>query len=471
MPLNLSLAFHGAARTTTGSRHLLTLDDKQILLDCGLYQGRRKDTFERNLNFGFDPKAVHTAVLSHAHIDHSGNLPNLVKQGFPGNIVATQATQDLCRSMLRDSAMIQERDAEWLNRKRKKKGDEPFVPLYTVKDAEKCLEQFTSIPYHRGYHLLRDLRLTFLDAGHILGSASLSLEIRRGDQDYRLAFSGDIGRPGSPLLREPEVPEGVDWLIMEGTYGARAHAGMGEAKEELRATIERVARRGGRVIVPSFSVERTQEIVYYLNQLFNEGALPPIPIFVDSPLATDVTEIFRLHTENFNERVRKALLADEDLFGFTRLTYTRSVGESKRLNELSVPFVVISASGMCEGGRVRHHLRNALEDSKNCILFAGYQAEGTLGRQIVERKPTVNIFGEPFNVRAEIVTLNTMSGHADKDGLFAWAKGVKESGPLKRIFLVHGETTALETLGARLQGELGVDVVIPSRGESHALEG
>ncbi|MCE5228761.1 MBL fold metallo-hydrolase [bacterium] len=472
MKTKIEMLFSGAAHETTGSRHLLMVNGRQILLDCGLYQGHRKDTFERNLNFPFEPQRLNSVILSHAHIDHSGNLPNLTRQGFHGPIYCTPATEDLCRVMLRDSAYIQERDAEWmtkLNRKRQRNGNGKAEPLYTIEDAENCMEQFESIPYHRQFSIDQDIQCFFYDAGHILGSASVVLDIRRGEEMNRLVFSGDIGRADLPLLRDPEIPHNVDWLIMESTYGGRLHKNIDYAKEELRSTVERVAARGGKIIVPSFSVERTQEIIYYLNQLTDEGRLAPIPVYVDSPLAVNVTEVFRLHPECFDEEARKWIMEDKDPFGFYRLTYVRTAEESKNLNNIRFPCMIISASGMCEAGRIRHHLANSISDPKNAIVFVGYQAEGTLGRSIVERKEEVNIFGEPYRVRAEIVTLNSFSAHADQNDLVNYAKLVKESSKLRKVFLVHGETDGLNALAGRLRDELALDVVIPDRGEKIEL--
>lgn len=479
MGLNLSLAFHGAAGETTGSRHLLQVDDKSILLDCGLFQGRRKETYERNLRFPFPPRSLHSVVLSHAHIDHSGNLPNLVKQGFAGPIWSTPATADLCGVMLLDSAHIQEKDAEWVNKRdarqgRRRRDEAPVQPLYFVEDAQAAIGLFQTAHYHHPVHLLRDVALTFFDAGHILGSSTVVLDIQRHDRAYRLAYSGDIGRRNLPILRDPEIPHNVDWLIMESTYGARVHQDIGSAKEEMCAAVSRVAARGGKVIVPCFSVERTQEIVWFLNQLTNEGRLPAIPVYVDSPLAVNATEVFRLHAECFDAEMHQALGAhgDGDPFGFDRLTYVRDVEESKRLNDLTTPAIIISASGMCEAGRILHHLRNAIENPKNCIMFVGYQAEGTLGRKIVERQPEVNIFGEPHKLRAEVVTLNSMSGHADKNDLFHYAQTVKEASPnLKKIFIVHGEQAGREELGERLRTELKLKVELPELGEKFYLNG
>ena len=422
MHLGLTLSFHGAARSTTGSRHLLKVDDKHILLDCGLYQGPRRKTYERNLNFSFPPTSVDAMVLSHAHIDHSGNIPNLVRQEFAGSVFSTPPTADLCRIMLRDSAYLQERDAEFVSRRHRRQGKSAVEPIYTQEDAEASLARFVGVPYNRPTEVIDGVRVEFIDAGHILGSSSPVLSIDRGNSTFRLAFSGDIGRKGLPLLRDPEPPEDVDWLMIEGTYGARTHDSITEAKEELRSTIERVAARGGKIVIPSFSVERTQEILYYLNELYNEHQMPDLPVFVDSPLAIRATDVFRLHSDCYDKEARDTLLFDKDLFGFERVSFTLSVEKSKALNARKGPFVVISASGMCEGGRVVHHLRNSIGDERNCILFVGYQAEGTLGRRIVERREKVNIFGEPHVLRAEVVTLNTFSGHADKNDLFDYAK-------------------------------------------------
>ena len=436
-----------------------------------MYQGRRAESLVRNAHFPFAPNQVHAVLLSHAHIDHSGNLPTLTRQGFSGPIYCTPATMDLCRVMLRDSASIQERDAEYMNRQFARRGvSQTAEPLYTMEDAETCIGLFESVHYHRETAVLRDLKFRFYDAGHILGSASIIMDIRRGERKYRLAFSGDIGREGLPLLRDPEIPHNVNWLIMEGTYGGRTHDNIADAKAELLDVIKRVAARGGKLIVPSFAVERTQEVVYYLNELKAEGLLPPIPIFVDSPLAVNVTEIFRQHNECFDAEARAYVLRDDDPFGFNQLTYIRDVEQSKALNSINMPCMIISASGMCEAGRIRHHLKNSIEDHRNAIVFVGYQAQGTLGRKIVEREPIVNIFGEPHRLRAEVVTLNTMSGHADKNDLFNYAKTVRDASPeLERVFLVHGEAEGLEELAGRLRQELQLHVTVPSLDQSFDL--
>jgi len=472
---HLSFTCYGAAGTTTGSRHLLKIADKQVLLDCGLYQGRRKDSINFNQNFGFDPLQIDKVILSHAHIDHSGNLPNLTKQQYEGPIYCTPATADLCRVMLRDSAFIQQKDAEYLNRRRnknsKKNKGRKIEPLYNMADAEQCIQQFRSVHYHQPLELFDGrLRSTFYDSGHILGSASIILDITLKGKQRRFAFSGDIGRVGLPLLRDPESPHNVDYLLMEGTYGARTHDDIADAKAEMLEVVQRVSARGGKIIVPSFSVERTQEIVYYLNELHNEGLLPRIPIFVDSPLAINVTEIFRQHYECFDKAFHKTLLEDPDPFGFGGLQYTREASESKALNDIKGSCIIISASGMCEAGRILHHLRNNIEEPRNCIMFVGYQGEGMLGRKIVERHKTVNIYGRPFSLNCEVATLNTMSGHADKNDLFNYAKSVRDASPqLKKVFLVHGEKPGLETLADRLQTQLQLDVQIAEHGVQYEL--
>jgi len=455
----LSLTFHGAARTTTGSRHVVDVLGRRILLDCGLYQGRRSETYRRNLHFGFDPSGVDAVILSHAHIDHTGNLPNLVRQGFEGPIYGTPATMDLCRVMLLDSAHIQEKDAEWVTKRRRKQGtDGRAEPLYTSEDVEDTFPLFQSADYHRPQQVFHGVRFMYLDAGHILGSASVIMDVQNDGTEKRLAFSGDIGRPDRPILRDPEIPGGVDWLIMEGTYGSREQDTAKGAKEELGAVIRRVAARGGKIVVPSFSVERTQEIVYHLKELTEEGAVPRIPVYVDSPLSVNVTDIFRLHPECFDREARKRFRDGGDPFGFDRLRYIKEVEESKKLNANKEPCMIISASGMCESGRILHHLRNSIGDPKNCVMIVGYQASHTLGRRIVERRPEVKIFGEPHPLRAEVVTLNAMSGHADKNGLFDYASKVK-------VFLVHGEEDALEEFGGRLRKELDLEAIIPEQGE------
>ena len=468
----MKVQFLGAVRTVTGSMHLLTVNGTRILLDCGLVQGRRKESFERNRNLPFDPKTINTMVLSHAHIDHSGNIPSLVKNGFRGNIFATPATRDLCAAMLRDAGHIQEQDTLYVNKKRARKGQAPLEPLYTVEDATASLDNFVSLGYDRPLPIAPGVTLTFRDAGHILGSAITVLDVEERDQQARLVFSGDLGRPGKPILRDPQPVEDVDYLIIESTYGDRQHPPFERTDEDLKEVVLKTYQRGGKLIIPAFSVGRTQELVYALHRLIKSRDLPELPIFVDSPLSVNVTEVFRLHPECYDEEL-KAFMADShhrDPFGFHRLTYVRSVERSKELNFLREPAIIISASGMCEAGRILHHLKNNVEDPRNTILIVGWQAPHTLGRRLVERRPVVKIFGEEYRLKAEVETINGFSAHADRDGLEDY---VRQLGPrkLKRVFVVHGEESA-SLAAAGYFRELGVqDAVVPTPGQEFKVSG
>lgn len=463
----MQITFHGAAQTVTGSQHLIEVNGLRILLDCGFYQGKRSESRERNLKFPFDPASIDVMVLSHAHIDHSGNIPNLVKKGFRGDIVCTSATRDLCASMLRDSGHIQEKDAEYVNKKRKNRGEPPVEPIYTQDDATAALKRFVGVSYQRAYSLAPGISLTFHDAGHMLGSSMVDLQIEDRDakKDVRLVFSGDIGHPGMPLLRIPAVLEEADLLIMESTYGGRTHPPMEQTEQKFDTTIDETYSRGGKVIIPAFAVGRTQQLLYALNKLYNERELPPqIPVYVDSPLAVDVTDVFRLHPEAYSEEAARYLAnedPDGDLFGFPRLHYVRSVEDSKSLNSLRVPAIIISASGMAEFGRILHHLKNNIEDDRNTVMIVGWQAPDTLGRRLVEGETLIKIFGEEYHRRAKVVVLNGFSGHADHPGLVRWAGAFKKRP--REIFLVHGEIPAAEALATSLKGELGYEKVhIPS---------
>lgn len=446
----MKLTFHGAAGTTTGSQHLLEVNDQRILLDCGLYQGRRDDAFERNRQFPFDPKTLTAVVLSHAHIDHSGNLPNLTRQGFTGNIFSTDATRDLCSVMLPDSAHIQESDVAWLNRKRTAKGEAPLEPTYNKVDAERCLRQFVTFTYDRPMLIADGVKVTFIDAGHILGAAQVVLDIddRETGRKSRLLFSGDVGRPKSDLLNPPSPCEGVDYVIMESTYGGREHEMEMASDDHICRVINETLKRRGKVLIPSFAVERTQQLLYALNKLRERNCFPAIPIFVDSPLAVSATEIFRLHPECFNEEVYHFLHEKRNPFGFDGLRFIREASESKSLNDLDNPAVIIAASGMCESGRILHHLRNHISDSSTTVLFVGYCAENTLGWKLRNGHKTVNILGDSFPVRARIEILDSFSGHADQSELLDWFGRV--GGPKKNIFLVHGEPERSEALRAAL---------------------
>jgi len=466
----MKLQFWGAARTVTGSMHLLEVNDTKILLDCGLFQGKRKLSYERNLNFPFDPKEIDVMVLSHAHIDHSGNIPNLVRQGFKGNIYTTHASRDLCAAMLEDSARIQEQDIGYLNKKRRRKGKPPLEPLYTVQDALGSLPYFIGAPYWRPLPIAPGVTLTFYDAGHILGSAIVVLDIVENGKKKRLTFSGDLGRRGLAILRDPEFVDRTDYLIMESTYGSRYHETLDDATQKLREISIRAFKQRGRLLVPSFAVGRTQEVVYRLNKLRKSKNIPEFPIYVDSPLAVNVTEVFRLHPECYDADVRNFMAANDHRspFGFHLLHYVRSVEDSKALNFTSNPIMVIAASGMCEGGRILHHLKNNISDPNTTILFVGYQAENTLGRRIREGVSPVRIFGEMYKVRAHVEHIDGYSAHADRTGLLDWANHFDHKS-LKHIFLVHGEEEGYTALASGLQEKGFKDVIAPDRGDAFDL--
>ncbi|MSU58493.1 MAG: MBL fold metallo-hydrolase [Pedosphaera sp.] len=417
--------------------YLFEVNGKRLLVECGLFQGHRDETIERNRNFPFDPKSVDAMVLSHAHIDHCGNLPNLCAKGYDGNIFCTFATRDLAAIMLVDSAKIQQDDAEFVSKKRAKQGLPPVEPLYTAKDAEKSIRQFVAINYDRPFPVLDGVTVTFRDAGHILGSAQVVLDVNEGGRKFRYLFSGDVGRGGDDILRDPVAVENVDFLQIESTYGNREHTIKANAEEEACALVNETLKRGGKVIVPAFSVGRTQQIVYVLHQLTLAGRLPRVKAFVDSPLSVNATEIYRLHTECFNDEISKFLREKENPFGMENLTYIREVTHSMKLNELKEPAIIISASGMAEAGRIRHHLKNNLGDPKNLVLFIGYCAEHTLGAQIRAGANPVNIFGEPQPVRAKVAAIDAWSGHADKNELRRYVEAM--TGDIKKINVIHGE--------------------------------
>lgn len=458
----MKISFHGAAQTVTGSQHLIEVNGTRILLDCGLYQGKRSEAIRRNTRLPFDARRVDLMVLSHAHIDHSGNIPNLVKSGFRGDIVCTHATRDLCNTMLRDSGRIQEKDAEYSNEKRRRRGEPPIEPIYTERDVEEALKLFRSIDYNQRHELAPGVTLRLVEAGHMLGSAMLIMEIEDHEtgRDQRLVFSGDIGRPNSPLLKDPTLIGAADLLIMESTYGDRNHKPDASSTDELEEMINRSYQRGGKILVPAFAVGRTQQVVYELNRLHNAGRIPKLPVFVDSPLATDASEVFKRHQDELDEEAMRELAQDPDnnLFGFSRLEYIRDVEDSKALNHFKGSCVIISASGMMEHGRILHHLKNNVENPNTAILVVGWQGPDTLGRYLVEGKDPVRIFGEEYHPRAEIVTINGLSGHAGADELVTWAAAYRDRPA--RTFLVHGEPPAMEALGGRLRDELGFENVI-----------
>ncbi len=467
----MKITFWGAAGEVTGSRHLLEVNGKKILLDCGMFQGRRKETEKKNKDFGFDPKTIDAVILSHAHIDHSGGLPLLVKKGYTGPIYSTFASRDLCNYMLLDSAFIQEKDAEYLNKKRKRKHLPGTIrPLYDSEDAKHALCQFYGIGYERAFVVTDGVVCSFYNAGHILGSAIIHLIIQDKKTKKRttLGFTGDLGRKGLPILKDPTSMPPTKNLIMESTYGNRFHESMFDARGKLREIINRVANRGGKIIIPAFSVERTQEIIYHLNVLWQNEEIPDLPVFVDSPLSVNISDVFMSHPECFDSAVFKEFINNrKNPFGFGRLQYTHSVDESKALNSLNGPAIIISSSGMCENGRILHHLKNNIEDPRNLVLIVGYMAANTLGRKILEKQPVIKIFDEEYPLRAEVAVMNAFSGHADRSDLLDYVSNIKK---LKRIFLVHGEKTQSASLKEFL-AENGITAVdIPQeRGTSYNI--
>ena len=455
----MELEFVGAAREVTGSCHILRVNGKTILLDCGMFQGRRSESHLKNLQLPCPIAEIDAVVLSHAHIDHAGRLPFLAAHGYDKTIWATAATRDLCAVMLADSAHIQEKDAEFLQRHRR----EAISPLYTMADAARATELMVGVPYNRAFDIVPGVRATFVEAGHILGSASVVLDCTDGGRTQRIVFSGDIGRHGLPIIRDPQPPTGAEVVIMESTYGNRDHGTLTDSRQELARIVRSTAARGGRVLIPAFAMGRTQDLIYDLHALWRAGEIPAIPIFVDSPLAVDATSVFQMHPEVFdgNEHMVRTV---RELFEFPLLQYTRDVEQSKALDTMRTPIVIIAASGMVESGRILHHLAHGAADPRNTILIVGFQAEHTLGRRIVERRPVIKVFGEEVPLRAEVELLNGYSAHADRGELTAWLERVREQSPaLRQVFLVHGEPEAQDALADALTAQ-GYTVSCPRPG-------
>jgi len=439
----MNIQFYGAAKTVTGSCHILHINGKTVLLDCGLYQGRGEKEFA-NEEFDFNPKEVDYVILSHAHIDHSGRLPLLYKMGFKGDIISTEATMDLCSIMLPDSGHIHESEVEWKNRKRKRQGLKAIEPLYTFELAEASLSLFRAFPYDEMIEVFDGLKIRFRDAGHLLGSAIIELYItEKKQEEVKLVYSGDLGNLNKSIIRDPTIINHTDYLIIETTYGDRVHPEIKEDLKQLLKIIKETFARGGNVIIPSFAVGRTQEILYELNKYVENEELKGISVYIDSPLAIQATKIFESHNEDYDKEAKELVMKGEYPFRFDGLRFSVSSNDSMEINKIQSKAIIISASGMCDAGRIKHHLKYNLWRKESSIVFVGYQAEGTLGRNIVEGAKTVKIFGEPIAVNAHIYNLEGLSGHADRNGLFNWIEGFMEKP--KEILLVHGDKQAQES--------------------------
>ncbi len=462
----MEIEFIGAAQTVTGSMHLVHTKHARVLLDCGLFQGRRKESLERNKHLGVDAGKVDAVVLSHAHIDHSGALPLLAKHGYDGPIYATPATRDLCAVMLKDAAMIQDADARFINRQieRDHADMDPVEPLYEPDDVERAMSCMISVPYHRRLPIAPGVWLTFHDAGHVLGSAITQLDVDEDGVMRRLVFTGDLGRRNMPILEDPEVTSGTEVLICESTYGDRLHDPIEKMDDDLAAVLKRTYDRGGKVIIPSFALERAQEVVFALKALKRDGRMPPMPVFVDSPLTVKITDIFRLHPECYDAETLAAISGADSPFEFDSLRYVSTVDDSKAIDGDPRPCVIISASGMCEAGRVLHHLKAAIENAKNTVLIVGYQAQHTLGRRLVEKRARVRIFGVERERRAEVVVLNGFSAHADQGDLIAYTEATRERGKLAKVMLVHGDPNPQSILTGLLGKHGFKDVIAPASG-------
>jgi metallo-beta-lactamase family protein len=447
--------------------HLVSTDRSNVLLDCGLFHGHRDEFYRVNAAFPFNPHDLDACVVSHAHIDHCGNFPTLIKKGYRSNIYATPATRDLCRYMLPDSGYVQEEDIKYVNKINRRKGMPPRFPLYNRQEAEVSLKYFRSLDYHRKFAVSKDVDLTFFDAGHILGSAIPMLEIKTSKGNMRIGYAVDLGRYGVPLLRDPEIPKDMDYLIIESTYGGRSHGRMKDAEKKLTDAINRTIRRGGKIIIPSFALERTQLLVFIISELIRKKKVKKIPVYVDSPLAVNLTKVFRDNWQYFDDVTKEAFAKKKDPFGFGNITYVTKVGDSKKLNNSTRPMIIISASGMCENGRILHHLKNNIENPHNTVVVVGYMAQNTLGKRIVERQDMVRIFGQLCELKAEVVVINAFSAHADKDGLREYVEGCREK--LKQVFIVHGDEDQSEALRTRLK-QCGVKVSVPAKEETVYLK-
>ncbi len=460
------LKCYGGVREVTGSMHLLATNEARVLIDVGLFQGRRDDFYTVNSHFPFNPSDLNCVVISHAHIDHCGNFPNLVKKGFRSKAYLTPTTKELCRYMLPDSGYIQEEDIKYVNKINRRRGLPPKWPLYTRADAEKALRYLRTLQYHQRLEIAPRISLTFFNAGHILGSSVPTFDIKTRKGTTRIAYAVDLGRSNLPYLRDPEVPKDIDYLIMESTYGARTRPSIKKAEEELFHAVSKTIKRGGKVIIPSFALERTQEVIYFLGKLLNKRKIKNVPIYVDSPLAVNITKVFKQNWEYFDDETRSLFKNENDPLSRKNINYITNVRQSKSLNDKTGPMIIISASGTCENGRIIHHLKNNIENPHNTIIIVGYMPRNTLGRKIAEGRPEVNMFGRSYRVNAEVVLVDAFSAHADKNDLIEYVRLCGKS--LKKVFLVHGEPTQTESLRRNLKS-LNLNVTVPKKQEGFYL--
>jgi metallo-beta-lactamase family protein len=465
----MRITFYGATGNTTGSMHLVEVNGSRVLLDCGLCQGHRKEAFERNRNLPFDPADIDAVVLSHAHIDHSGNLPTLVKSGYEGPIFATPATQDLCDIMLMDSAYLQVKDVEYVNKKRRKKGKNPFEPLYVQDDAQRAMQQFQPLPYEDPHEVVPGMTVNFHNAGHILGAGLTEIELTEDGREARMLYTGDLGRKDQPILRDPVIVREVDTLITESTYGDRLHPREEDVKEILEELCERTLQRSSRLVVPAFSVGRTQQLLYFLHELWEEDRIEDIPVFVDSPLSTKATRVYQDHPECYDREMMQHIMAENNPFTMQHVTYVTETEESKKLNHREGPVIIISASGMCEGGRILHHLKHSVEDERNTVLIVGYQAEHTLGRRLIHKESPIKIYGDYYDLEAEVVSIQALSAHADRDEMLEY---FQQMGPeVDRAYVVHGDPDQQGPFAETLREMGAAEVTIPERGNSFEITG
>lgn len=464
----MDISFLGAAKTVTGSCFMVTTNKYKFLVDCGMFQGQNKEVMLNVDDFTFAPKDIDFVLLTHAHIDHSGRIPKLCNNGFKGKIYATKATTDLCKVMLPDSGHIQENEIEWINKKRVRAGKHTIPPLYTVDDAIRSLEYFEPVSYNEPVYINDNIKAVFRDAGHMLGSSIIEVWVKENGKETKVVFTGDLGNNDTPILRDPEFIDSADILVMESTYGDRNHKEREDRFEQFLDIVNETIDNGGRVVIPSFAVGRTQEIVYGLNanqEKYGEKykKILKIPVYMDSPLAISATEIYKDNVQCYDEEARKYIVEGDNPVDFPTLTVTKSVDESKAINESTEPAIIISASGMCEAGRIRHHLKHNLWSEKNTVLFVGYQAVGTLGRRLIDGEKQVRLFGEDISVNARIEYIEGFSGHADQTALLNWFDNIKHKPT--NVFIVHGEEESQEVLAGKIKEKYGVNVVIPSRGD------